>query len=111
MKSLLISLLFIFTLNAQNVWYVDRDATGSANGTSWTNAWNNINNINWASISSGDTIYFSGGTYSGAHKIYPSVATYGALHLVVRLYFALLGKVDTMIVCLSMQETIAFNGC
>lgn len=68
MKSIIISLLLLFTVQAQNVWYVDRDATGSANGTSWANAWRTFESINWSSISAGDTIYVSGGADSTAYK-------------------------------------------
>lgn len=88
MKSIIISLLLLFTVQAQNVWYVDRDATGSANGTSWANAWRTISSsnqisggVNYSLISPGDTIYVSGGTDSTiyrapsgiySHRIYPS---------------------------------------
>lgn len=81
-------MLFFFTVSAQNVWYVDRDANGSANGTSWANAWRTLSSsnqvsggINYASVSPGDTIYVSGGTDSTlyktpagiySHRIYPS---------------------------------------
>ena len=63
MKTLLI-LLFPFLLSAQTIWYVNRDATGSDNGTSWTNAWKSPASIVWNNISAGDTIYVSGGTDS-----------------------------------------------
>lgn len=53
---------------AQTIWYIDRDATGSANGTSWANAWNTFEQISWGSISAGDTIYVSGGADSTAYK-------------------------------------------
>ena len=88
MKTIIISLLLLFTVQAQNVWYVDRDATGSANGTSWANAWRTISSsnlvsggVNYASLSPGDTIYVSGGSDStlyraplntNGHMIYPS---------------------------------------
>jgi len=58
---------------AQNVWYVDNEATGGNDtGRDWTNAWkspkDSVNylgdgiGINWDIISAGDTIYISGGT-------------------------------------------------
>lgn len=55
-------ILFAFTLNAQTIWYVDKDAGGGDDGTSWTDAWRSLNDIGWASISAGDTIYVSGGS-------------------------------------------------
>jgi len=45
-------------------WYVYKNASGSNNGTSWTNAWKSFSNINWSSIKPGDYIYISGGTDS-----------------------------------------------
>ena len=71
MKYLLI-ILFPFLLSAQNIWYVDRDATGANTGRSWTDAWTSLdssvwmgyNGVNWAIIGDGDTIYVSGGTDS-----------------------------------------------
>jgi hypothetical protein len=75
MKTIIISLLLFLTVNAQNVWYVDRDATGANTGRSWADAWKYFDStdtptteqfkgINWAIISPGDTIYISGGTDS-----------------------------------------------
>lgn len=45
-------------------WYVDNEAAGSNNGTSWTDAWTALTNVVPASISSGDTIFISGGSIS-----------------------------------------------
>jgi hypothetical protein len=56
-------------------WYVDKNATGSNNGTSWTNAWTNTSSIAWASLSAGDTVFVSGGTYTG--QLAPSGAKSG----------------------------------
>ena len=44
--------------------YVDKNATGQNNGTSWANAWQSFSSINWYSIQPGDIIYISGGTDS-----------------------------------------------
>lgn len=64
MKTVIFSLLFLMTINAQNIWYINRNATGNNNGTNWTNAWTSPSNINWNNISAGDTIYISGGSDS-----------------------------------------------
>jgi len=93
MKALIISLFLFFTVNAQNVWYVNRDATGANTGRNWANAWNyfdstsgNPYGINWAIIGAGDSIYVSGGSDSTvyltppgiySHAIYPPFSVYG----------------------------------
>lgn len=48
-------------------WYVDKNATGANNGSSWANAWSSFSAINWSQIQPGDTVYISGGPSS---KIY-----------------------------------------
>ncbi len=62
--------------NAVN-WYVDKDATGANNGTSWTNAWKTFSAITWGTggVQAGHTLYISGGSTS---KTY-TVATHGVL--------------------------------
>ena len=60
------SVLFLFfciTTFATD-YYVDKNATGSNNGSSWANAWQSFSAINWSSIQPGDFIYISGGTDS-----------------------------------------------
>jgi len=47
-------------------WYVDNTINGS--GTSWANAWNDFDNINWDSIDPGDTLYISGGSSSKTYS-------------------------------------------
>ena len=44
--------------------YVDKNASGSNNGSSWSNAWESFSAINWGSINPGDVIYVSGGNDS-----------------------------------------------
>jgi len=58
-------LLFVSSLQAAS-WYVDKDATGSNNGTSWANAWKSPHDIVWggSGVQVGDTVYISGGTTS-----------------------------------------------
>ncbi len=59
MKIIIISALVFMTVNAQNVWYVNRDATGGDTGRNWTKAWTDFdstdywgagNGINWKII-------------------------------------------------------------
>lgn len=61
-RLLLILLCLVAPLRAAN-WYLDDDAVGSANGTSWTNAWTNTTAIVWSSINSGDTLWVRPGNY------------------------------------------------
>lgn len=68
-----ILILFGYSLFGANK-YVDKDATGSNNGTSWTNAWTSISSINNASLTSGDTVFVSDGTYAG------NLAPVGTMH-------------------------------
>ena len=62
-------LMFIIALSwtsfilASN-YYVDKNANGNNNGTSWLNAWQSFSAINWNSIQPGDIVYISGGTDS-----------------------------------------------
>lgn len=55
--------------------YVDNKSSGSNDGTSWSNAWEDFNSINWNYIMPGDTIFISGGADS---SVYTS-----QLHIVV----------------------------
>jgi len=79
MKPIIISLLLFFTVNAQTIWYVNRDATGANTGRNWADAWTNLDSagnyarlgnggINWEIIGDGDTIYVSGGTDSTVYS-------------------------------------------
>ncbi len=64
-----------YSQNQPRFWYVYKNATGSNNGTSWTNAWTSFSAIQWSSIQPGDFIYISGGTDS---IVYPATLTVGA---------------------------------
>jgi hypothetical protein len=44
--------------------YVREGATGANNGSDWTNAWNELNQINFSAVACGDTIWIAGGTYT-----------------------------------------------
>lgn len=60
---------FSFALPAYGAnWYV-RPSGGSGAGTSWTNAWNGMQSINFSSVACGDTVWIAGGTYAGALNI------------------------------------------
>lgn len=60
-RLLILVLLVIPNTWAAN-WYVHKGAAGTNAGTSWTNAWNEMNQINFASVACGDTIWLAGGT-------------------------------------------------
>lgn len=45
-------------------FYVRKGATGSNDGSSWTNAWNEMNQIKFSAVGCGDTIWIAGGTYN-----------------------------------------------
>lgn len=54
---------------AGNNWYVLKGATGSNAGTSWTNAWNELSQINWSTVACGDIVWLGGGTYTTSTTI------------------------------------------
>ncbi len=70
MKKLLMLLsLTLWTTTAHAAaWYVDNSVASSGDGQSWTTAWKNISNINWSSVSAGDTVYISGGASSQTYN-------------------------------------------
>ena len=78
MKTIIICLLLFLSVNAQNIWYVDKDASGNGSGTSWTNAATKLDNLSWGSIAGGDTVYMSDGVYP------PELAGHNDLHLGTR---------------------------
>lgn len=65
MLRILACLIILLTTQVQAAnWYVHKGASGTNAGTSWTNAWNEMNQINWSSVACGDTVWWAGGTYT-----------------------------------------------
>jgi hypothetical protein len=68
MRKFLPLTLFLMMLTAVQAhganYYVRHGATGSNNGSSWTNAWNDMNQINFSTLACGDTVWIAGGTYT-----------------------------------------------
>jgi hypothetical protein len=59
---IVVSLIYVTVYAQQGAnWYVDNQASGANNGTSWTDAWQSFSDINWESINPGDVISISGG--------------------------------------------------
>ncbi len=65
---------FLFYASGTN-HYIDKNANGNNDGTSWANAWESFTAINWSTIQPGDFIYISGGNNS---TIYNETLTIGA---------------------------------
>ena len=80
-----ISIFFIFlssSVNATN-HYVDKNADGNNNGTSWGNAWESFSDIEWNQIQPGDTLFISGGSDSTVYNEQLNVSASGtALNLI-----------------------------
>lgn len=61
-------LAFLLCLTTGTSWcvtkFVNKSATGSNNGTSWANAWKELNSVNWSGLSGGDTVCIAGGSYT-----------------------------------------------
>lgn len=68
MKKLVIFFILLFSCSSANAapWYVDNSVGTSGDGTSWATAWKNFSNI--TGVSSGDTVYISGGTGSQTYQ-------------------------------------------
>lgn len=60
-------------------WYVDNAATGSANGSSWVNAWIQPADVVWGGggVAAGDTLYISGGTVAKTYTNGLTVRAHG----------------------------------
>ena len=62
--------------NAQTIWYVNDDAPGANNGTSWTDAYTDLRSA-LAAAQSGDQIWVAAGRYVGNFTLALGVEMYG----------------------------------
>ncbi len=67
-KLLIIISLSLINFTWATDYYVNKNASGSNNGTSWVNAWTSFSAINWNNIQPGDAIFISGGTSSKTYN-------------------------------------------
>jgi len=58
-------------------WYVSSTVGASGDGRSWASAWKNSNNIQWSSVSPGDTIYFDGGSSGLSYSAFGTISASG----------------------------------
>jgi hypothetical protein len=74
-----ISLLFLFisAITFATDYYVDKNASGQNNGSSWADAWESFSAINWGLMGGGDTLFISGGTDSTVYYWEMNVGTSG----------------------------------
>ena len=68
MYKLIAAIFFSFSSLFATNYYVDKNATGGNNGTSWGNAWESFSSIQWNQIQPGDIVYISGGTDSTVYN-------------------------------------------
>ena len=76
----IITVGFFFTAQVSAAgWYVDKDASGANNGTSWANAWKSFSSIKWGAngVQPGDTVYLSGGYSSKTYTEYLDIPIKG----------------------------------
>lgn len=70
MKKIFALLWLLPCLAQANDYYVRTTAQGSADGSSWSNAWSLANlQSNFSTLTGGDTVWMAGGTYSGGLQI------------------------------------------
>jgi hypothetical protein len=81
LKSIIVVIVLCYSIPAYSAtWYVNNTATGSNNGSSWTNAWNGFSRIVWggSGVKAGDTLYISGGTISKVYNETLTIRTSGS---------------------------------
>jgi len=78
-KYLPILCLLFFNITYATDYYVDNNAAGSNNGTSWQNAWESFSDINWSSVQPGDIIYISGGSSGKTYSETLNIGTSGTV--------------------------------
>lgn len=74
---LLLTFLFIGFTQAQTVVYVDIDATGNNDGTSWANAYTSLHDALTNTTTSGAEIWIAEGTYKPINASTPFLNQYG----------------------------------
>ena len=74
---LLLTFLFISFTQAQTVVYVDIDATGNNDGTSWANAYTSLHDALTNTTTSGAEIWIAEGTYKPINASTPFLNQYG----------------------------------
>ena len=72
---------------APNVWYVDNSANGGNSGTSWSDAWEAFEDIDWGTggVVAGDTLYISGGSSSKGYYETLTVGVSGSAGFPIRI--------------------------
>jgi len=82
-KFLILTLLFAastaVSLGAN--FYVRKGATGANNGSDWTNAWNEMSQINFSAVGCGDTIWIAGGTYTTSLNVNKTCTSSSVLNI------------------------------
>jgi hypothetical protein len=69
--------IILFSITYAAPHYIDKNANGSNNGTSWSNAWTSFSSISWNSIQPGDVIFISGGNDSTVYNETMSIGKSG----------------------------------
>ncbi len=66
MKRLLIIIIIALAYSSSHAanFYVRKGAVGANSGTSWADAWSDLDQINWGTVAGANTIYVAGGIYS-----------------------------------------------